>query len=112
MDVSLRYKTENFIDVSIGNEHEAVWRFTGMYGEPRWQNKHLTWQRLRDLHAIANMPWLVMGHLYGILYPFEKDSGNPRPPDYMQAFRAALEECKRQKQWNFSFSYTFLSTSL
>lgn len=93
VDVSLRYKTENFIDVNIGNEHETVWRFTGMYGESRWQEKHLTWQRLRNLHAIATMPWLVMGDLNEILYPFEKDGGNPRPPHFMQAFRTALEDC-------------------
>lgn len=60
-DVSLRFKTKNFIDVYVGLGHANVWRFTGMYGEPRWQDKHQTWQCLRDLHATVDMPWLVMG---------------------------------------------------
>ena len=40
--VSLRDKAKNYIDVYIGNSQQDVWRFTGFYGEPRWQDKHLT----------------------------------------------------------------------
>ena len=79
--------------MNVGTGQDNVWRFTGMYGEPRWQDKHLIWQRLRDLHAIADMPWLVMGDLNEILYAFEKEGGNPRPSHFMQAFREALTGC-------------------
>lgn len=41
--VSLKFKTDNFIDVYVGNDPDDMWRFTGMYGEPRWEDKHLTW---------------------------------------------------------------------
>jgi hypothetical protein len=54
-----------------------------MYGEPRWENKHLTWQRLRELRAQCNMPWLVAGDLNEILYPFEKEGGRERPVQFM-----------------------------
>ena len=91
--VSLRYKTKNYIDVFVGNSQQDVWRFTGLYGEPRWQDKHLTWQCLRDLDAAINLPWLVMGDINEILYPFEKEGGNPRPQHFMQAFRQALDDC-------------------
>jgi hypothetical protein len=34
-----------------------------------------------------------MGDLNDILYPFEKEGGNPRPVHCMQAFRDALDDC-------------------
>ena len=86
MVVSLRHKMSNYIDVFVGNSQRDVWRFTGMYGEPRWHDKHKTWQCLRDLHSAVNLPWLVMGDLNEILYPFEKEGGNPRPLHFMQEF--------------------------
>ena len=65
--VSLRYKMSNYIDVFVGSAQSNVWRFTGLYGEPKWQDKHKTWQRLRELHAVVDLPWLVMGDLNEIL---------------------------------------------
>jgi hypothetical protein len=90
--ISLLYKSSNYIDVMVGVGAENVWRFTGFYGEPRWQDKQLTWQYFRDLHAVVNLPWLVMGDINEIMYPFEKEGGNPRPQHYMKAFRDAMEE--------------------
>jgi hypothetical protein len=75
--IFLRYKTNNYIDVEVGSGVDNVWRFAGLYGEPKWQDKHLTWQYLQDLHARADMPWLVMGDLNEIRYQFEKKGGNP-----------------------------------
>ncbi|XP_071680095.1 uncharacterized protein [Lolium perenne] len=91
--VDLLFKCDNYIDVIIGRGVENIWRFTGMYGEPKWENKYLTWDYLRNLHAQCNMPWLVLGDLNEILYPFEKEGGNPRPLHFMQAFRDALVDC-------------------
>jgi hypothetical protein len=35
--ISLRFKTKNFIDVNVNHSSGFVWRFTGLYGELRWQ---------------------------------------------------------------------------
>jgi hypothetical protein len=40
--VELRFKCKNYIDVTIGRGLENIWRLTGVYGEPRWEDKHLT----------------------------------------------------------------------
>lgn len=53
--VDLRFKCKNYINVTIGSGLENIWRFTGMYGEPRGEDKHKTWQRIRDLHAECDM---------------------------------------------------------
>lgn len=52
-----------FIDVKIEDINNTVWRLTGMYGEFRWENKHMTWKRMRQLHQGHNLPWLLMGDL-------------------------------------------------
>ena len=75
--MAVRYKTKNYIDAFIGNSQQDEWRFTGFYGEPKWQDKHLSWQCLQDLHAAVNLPWLVMGDINEFLYSFEKEGGNP-----------------------------------
>src|SRR5437763_560766 len=90
--LSLRYKTKNFIDVFIGSGQENCWCFTGFYGEPRWADKHLSWQWIRELNDVSDMPWLIIGDLNEILYPFEKEGGNPRPEHHMQGFREVLDE--------------------
>lgn len=88
----LRDKNNNFIDVFIGSGADNFWRFTDMYGEPKWADKHLTWERIRELRALVDMPWMLAGDLNDIMYSFEKEGGNPRPPQYMAAFRDALDE--------------------
>jgi hypothetical protein len=93
MQITLCHKCKNYIDAKIGCGLENVWSFTGLYGEPRWQDKHLTWQCLRDLHSRSSMPWLVMGDFNEILHSFEQEGGGVRPQHYMQAFRDALKDC-------------------
>jgi hypothetical protein len=91
--LTLRYKSENYIDVFIGVGQENIWRFTGFYGEPSWENKHLSWDRLRDLKVVTTMPWVVMGDFNEILYSFEKEGGRTRPNKFLLAFQEALIDC-------------------
>ena len=62
-----------FIDVIIeDNNNNPVWRLTGMYGEFRSANKHLTWSRMRQLHQAYNLPWLLIGDLNEIQFLHDK----------------------------------------
>jgi exonuclease III len=70
--ISLRFKMKYYIDVNVEHSHDFTWRFTCFYGEPKWQERHLTWQHLHDLHSQSNLPWLVMGDINEILYSFEE----------------------------------------
>uniref|UniRef100_A0A8R7V6I8 Exo_endo_phos domain-containing protein n=1 Tax=Triticum urartu TaxID=4572 RepID=A0A8R7V6I8_TRIUA len=90
VSVSLRDKNKNLIDVLIGNGANNIWRFTGLYGEPKWADKHLTWQRLRELKSVCDMSWAVIGDMNDIMFSFEKEGGNPRPGHFMAAFRDAV----------------------
>jgi hypothetical protein len=68
--------TKNYIDVVI--EDVIPWRLTGIYGEPSWGQKHITWDSLRSLHGHMNLPWLAMGDFNEILFNYEKEGGRPR----------------------------------
>jgi hypothetical protein len=70
-----------------------IWRLTGIYGEPRWEDKYKTWDKLRQLKQINNLPWIVIGDFNEILFSHKKEGGNARPQHYMDAFRNSLMDC-------------------
>ena len=92
--IHIRDKSKNFIDVTVGTGPDETWRFTGFYGEPKWEDKQLSWGYLRTLHLQTNLPWIVVGDFNEILYSHEKEGGAPRPMQMMQNFRDALVDCE------------------
>jgi hypothetical protein len=87
------FSAPNYIDVRVVEGTNKIWRLTGIYGEPRLQDKYKTWDKLRDLHNQYDLPWVVIGNFNEICFSHEKDGGNARPPRFMQAFREALDDC-------------------
>ena len=68
-----------YIDVRIVENPEKIWRLTGIYGEPRWEDKYKTWDKMRELKNNSNLPWVVIGDFNEIIFSHEKKGGNPRP---------------------------------
>lgn len=64
-----------------------------MYGESQADQKHMTWELLRDLHSQdpTNLPWLTAGDYNEILYHHEKEGGVQRVQVCLDRFREALE---------------------
>jgi hypothetical protein len=83
----------NYLDIRIDENTGNAWRITGFYGEPSGERKHLSWDYLRDLHGMYDLPWLVIGDFNEILSNSEKEGGNLRPQRCMQQFRDALTHC-------------------
>ena len=73
-----RTTTFSCIDVSVEESDGRMWRLTGVYGEPNWDNKERTYQLLRDLHAQSTLPWVAVGDFNEILFSSEKEGGAPR----------------------------------
>lgn len=48
-------------------------RLTGFYGEPKWEDRSLTWNY--NLYLQASLPWVVIGDFNEILYSHEKEGG-------------------------------------
>jgi hypothetical protein len=87
------FSAPKYIDVQVTENHGKIWRLTGMYGEPRWEDKYKTWDKMREIKNNCNRPWVLIGDFNKILFSHEKDGGNPRPQGFMQAFREALTDC-------------------
>jgi hypothetical protein len=71
-----------------------VWRFIGIYGESKSEEKEKTWQILRTLKHQSDKPWLCAGDFNEILHSWEKEGGVPRAQCYMDRFKEALEFCE------------------
>uniref|UniRef100_A0A8R7QRC4 Reverse transcriptase domain-containing protein n=1 Tax=Triticum urartu TaxID=4572 RepID=A0A8R7QRC4_TRIUA len=92
--VVLPFVSKYHIDTEIAEEDGFVWRFTGIYGEPKSDEKEKTWRLLRNLKQQNNKPWLCAGDFNEILHSWEKEGGPPRGQACMDRFKAALENCE------------------
>ena len=75
--VVLNYSSPSFIDVVSMRGDEVDWRLTGFYGFPAWDQRHLSWTCLRDLHKMGNHRRAIIGDFNEILIASEKEGSNP-----------------------------------
>ena len=73
LNVTSREVHTSYIDSRVDENSDAAWRFTGFYGEPSSERKHLTWDYVRDLHQMNDLPWLIGGDFNEILFGNEKE---------------------------------------
>ena len=93
VDVNVKSMSKYHIDAIIKEVDGGSWRFTGIYGESKTEEKENTWALLRLLKAKSNLPWLCSGDFNEILFNCEKEGGVPRAEACMEGFRKALEDC-------------------
>jgi ribonuclease HI len=77
----------------VKEENGLEWRLTGIYGEPKSEEKQKTWRLLRILNNLYSKPWLCLGDFNEILFGCEKEGGQPRATACMEHFRKVLEDC-------------------
>jgi hypothetical protein len=93
VNVHVQRMSKLYIDADVTEEDGFVWRFTSFYGEPRTDQKSLSWKALRTLNAVRRHPRLCMGDFNEILLGCEKEGGPPRSQTCMDAFNEALDDC-------------------
>lgn len=81
------------IDTEITELDGFTWRFTGMFGEPKHDQKEKMWSLLRTLKHQNNKPWLVSGDFNEVLHAWEKEGGVPRSQSCLDRFKTTLEVC-------------------
>ena len=77
---------EKLRDSVIEGDDGFQWRFTGIYGESRSENKDNMLETLCYLKEQFEMPWLCSRYFNEILFGCEKEGGPPRAELYMQKF--------------------------
>jgi hypothetical protein len=87
------FSDPKYIDVKVIESTDKIWRLTGIYGEPHWEDKYKTWNKIRELSINSTIPWAIIGDFNEIPFSHEKEGGNPRPDSFMHASRQALDDC-------------------
>ncbi|KAL0358468.1 UNVERIFIED_CONTAM: hypothetical protein Sangu_0696200 [Sesamum angustifolium] len=99
--LALLWDKEVFVDlVSFSRYHmdarvqlregEDYWRFTGFYGEPDSSKRAVSWDLLKCLSRLSNLPWICVGDYNAILSDIEKEGSVPTPQWQLRSFREAL----------------------
>uniref|UniRef100_A0A8I6YYK3 Endonuclease/exonuclease/phosphatase domain-containing protein n=1 Tax=Hordeum vulgare subsp. vulgare TaxID=112509 RepID=A0A8I6YYK3_HORVV len=94
LKISPGMKSRYHIDTEITEDDRFVWRFTGVYGEPKMEARETTWRRLRNIKHHSDKPWICVGDFNEVLTQGEKEGGVTRPQIYMDRFKQALEDCQ------------------
>jgi hypothetical protein len=55
------YSHPKYIDVHVVESPSKIWRFTGIYEKPRWEDKYMSWDRIREFKNNSNLPWIILG---------------------------------------------------
>jgi exonuclease III len=67
------------IDTEITEPDGFVWRFTGIYGEPKTKKRENTWKLMKTLKHQGDRPWLCIGDFNEILHSWEEEGGALKP---------------------------------
>ncbi|XP_019177735.1 PREDICTED: uncharacterized protein LOC109172940 [Ipomoea nil] len=89
LDVEVVGYSNHYIDTVI-TQRGSRWRFTGFYGCPKWNQRYTSWNTLRYLSSLNDLPWVLMGDLNDILDAREKLGRVPHPQWLIRGFREAV----------------------
>lgn len=67
------------------------WRFSGFYGNPKQSQRHHSWELLRRLKGLFDLPWLVAGDFNKIVHLPEKLGGRDQVHNDMNQFLEAID---------------------
>ena len=93
INLQLRGISRFYIDADVVETDGFIWQFTGFYGEPKTDQKDLSWKPMRSLNASRRRPWLCVGDFNEVLLGYEKEGGQPKAQGCMDRFREALDDC-------------------
>lgn len=88
---SLVSYSQNHISGDI-EDGDKKWRFVGIYGWPKEEDKYKTWNLIRHLHADSEIPILFGGDFNEILCSDEKEGGVDRHRRAMDSFRETMDD--------------------
>lgn len=90
--VDILDKTENYLDFVINVcPTSKKWRLTGFYGHPKV--KDYSWEWLRKLSKVNNLPWIIFGDFNEILDKDDKSGGRLKRLPKMTEFKELVDNC-------------------
>lgn len=96
-DLQITSYSRNHIDTTVSvDAGRPKWRYTGFYGMPGRNRRRESWQLLRTLSSMNDLPCVVMGDFNDLMFREEKRGGRPHPEYLLHGFRDVVEECGLQ----------------
>ena len=85
--------SEYHVDETVSSSNQGTRRLTCVYGEAQVGERYRTWDLLKSLVSVNDLPWLCIGDFYEVLPPHEHVGTGQRRHTQIQAFREALDVC-------------------
>ncbi|XP_074360757.1 uncharacterized protein LOC141701008 [Apium graveolens] len=92
-EVNPKSFSKHYIDTEVSVQGWDKFRLTGLYGEPYRANRRFTWDLIRHLHQISQLPWCIICDMNNTLNHEDKRGGHQYPNWLLQGFRQAVEDC-------------------
>lgn len=83
--------SKNHVDVLVDIRGWHKFRLTGIYGEPNRAKREETWDLLRSLNTMEDIPWVLIGDMNNVLKQTDKRGGNPYPQRLLDGFQVVLD---------------------
>lgn len=97
-DASLTLHVQSYsqyhIDAHVFQDDGLSWRFTGFYEHPEAALRPRTWELLRKLKDLSNLPWMLLGDFNEIVALEETCGRDDQSLVQMAGFRDVLADCE------------------
>ncbi|XP_073358198.1 uncharacterized protein [Aegilops tauschii subsp. strangulata] len=81
------------IDCSVEEPNTKPWRMSLFYGEAQTHLRYQTWDVLKGIGSLSNLPWICIGDFNEVLRPDEQEGIGQRSNAQIQGFRDAVDVC-------------------
>lgn len=81
------------IGCSIVDSGHAPWRASCFYGEACTNLRHQTWDTMKGIVSLSDLPWVCIGDFNEVLHPDEQEGIEERSNAQIQGFRDAVDVC-------------------
>lgn len=89
--------SQNHVDIQFLEANIVTWRLTCFYGYPERSRRKNSWDFIRQLSNISQVPWLIFGDFNDLLYKSDKWGSFEHPQSLMDGFRLAIEDSSLSK---------------
>lgn len=84
--------SQNHVNVNFSNNGIDVWSLSCFYGFPEIGRRKSSWDLIRRLAGMTQLPWTIIGDFNDLLTAADKWGGSPCAQSLMAGFQAAIDD--------------------